>query len=111
MIKSYKNAKTRKVHETGTPKGFRGLDSDHAVEILDLLEVTKDVKELPTLKSYRLHKLDGNRKGQWSITVNLPWAVCFTPDITEIIKDDNGNVIDEIMDGWLDVEITDYHKG
>ncbi len=49
MIKSYKISKTEKVHLTGTPKGFKGLDGAR------------------------------DRKGQWSMTINLPWVVCFTP--------------------------------
>ena len=111
MIKSFKNARTEKVFETGKSKGFRGLNGRRAVHVLDLLEMASEISQLPKLNSYRLHKLSGDRKGQWSMTINLPWVVCFTPDITEFIKDKNGNVIREVMDGWLDVEITDYHKG
>lgn len=94
MIESYKNAKTRRVHETGDPKGFKGLDGQRAVRVLNLLAVADTLKDLPRLASYRLHKLSGNRAGQWSLTINLPWVVCFTPD-----KDG----------GWRDVEIIDYH--
>lgn len=94
MIKSYKNAKTRKVHETGKPKGFKGLDGKRAVRALNLLKNAGTVDELPKLAAYRLHKLSKDRKGQFSITVNLPWAVCFAPA--------KGG-------GWKDVEITDYH--
>ena len=39
MIKSYKNAKTRKVHETGRPKGFSGLDGELAADHMDMLDV------------------------------------------------------------------------
>jgi len=49
---------------------------------------------LPRLASYRLHKHGGNRHGQWALTVNLPWVVCFAPHRTG---------------GWRDVEIVDYH--
>ncbi len=94
MIKKYKNAKTRRVHETGHPKGFKGLDGKRAVRVLSLLAAADTLKELPRLASYRLHKLSGDRAGQWSLTINLPWVVCFTPD--------RGG-------GWRDVEITDYH--
>ena len=94
MIENYKNAKTRRVHETGNSKGFKGLDGPRAVRVLNLLAVTDTLKDLPRLASYRLHKLSGDRTGQWSLTINLPWVVCFTPD-----KDR----------GWRDVEITDYH--
>lgn len=94
MIKDYKNSKTERVHLTGTPKGFKGLDGDRAVRILDLLEATTSLDELPRLASYRLHKLSRDRKNQWSMTINLPWVVCFTP-----VK----------SGGWKNVEIVDYH--
>ncbi len=94
MIKSYKNARTRKVHETGKPKGVRGLDGKRAVRILNLLNNAESLDALPGLAAYRLHKLGKDRKGQWSLTVNLPWVVCFTPA--------RGG-------GWENVEISDYH--
>lgn len=94
MIRSYKNAKTRRVHETGSARGFRGLDGERAAEVLDLLAAADGLDDLPRLAAYRLHKLRGDRRGQWSITVNLPWTVCFRPA--------KGG-------GWRDVEITDYH--
>ncbi len=94
MIKSYKNAKTRRVHETANPRGFKGLDGQRAVRVLNLLGAADRLNELPRLASYRLHKLAGDRAGQWSLTINLPWVVCFTPDGAG---------------GWRDVEITDYH--
>ncbi len=69
MIKNYKNAKTRRVHETGDPKGFKGLDGERAVRVLNLLAVADTLKDLPRLASYRLHKLGGGRAGQWSLTI------------------------------------------
>jgi len=57
MIKNYKNAKTKKVHRTGIPKGFKGLDGEKAARILDLLDAAATLDELPRLASYRLHKL------------------------------------------------------
>ena len=94
MIESYKNAKTRRVHETGNSRGFKGLDGQRAVRVLNLLAAADTLKDLPRLASYRLHKLTGDRAGQWSLTINLPWVVCFTPHTDG---------------GWRDVEITDYH--
>ena len=94
MIRNYGNARTRKVHESGIARGFKGLDAKKAVRALNLLRSADRLNELPRLASYRLHKLKGDRKGQWSMTINLPWVACFTPDR-------NG--------GWRDVEIVDYH--
>ena len=95
MIKAYKNAKTRRVHETGHPKGFKGLDGDLAARRMDELTAAETLKDLSPLKSVNLHKLKGRRKHQWAVNVNGPWRVCFTP----------------AADGWEDVEITDYHEG
>lgn len=80
--------------ETGQPKGFKGLDAPKALIVLDILAASDTIQELPRLARFRLHKLSGNRTGQWSLTVNLPWVVCFKPDR-------NG--------GWQNIEIVDYH--
>ena len=94
MILNYKNAETRRVHETATGRGFTGLDALRAVRVLNILEASDKISDLPRLASYRLHKHGGNRHGQWALTVNLPWVVCFAPHRTG---------------GWRDVEIVDYH--
>jgi plasmid maintenance system killer protein len=94
MIKSYKNVKTRRVHDTSLPRGFKGLDGNRAVRVLNLLDNAATLDELPRLAAYRPHKLSHARKGQWSMTINFPWVVCF-----EAAKGG----------GWTDVEIVDYH--
>ena len=60
-----------------------------------MLNATPALDRLSPLKSIGLHRLKGDRKGQWAMTINGPWRVCF--------KFRNGNA--------YDVEITDYHKG
>lgn len=96
MIDNYKNAKTRKVHETGGVKGFKGLDGDKALRRLDMLAANDSIDDLPKLASVGLHRLKGGRKGQWAMTINGPWRVVFHVDV----------------DGrFRDVEIIDYHKG
>jgi proteic killer suppression protein len=47
------------------------------------------------LKSVGLHKLKGGRKGQWAMTVNDRWRICF-----EFRKGDAH-----------EVEIVDYRRG
>ncbi len=94
MIKSYRNAKTRKVHETGLAKGFKGLDGGLAADQMDMLHGVSSLSQIKPLASIGLHKLKGGRRRQWAICVNGPWRICFTPD-----KDG----------GWSEVEIVDYH--
>jgi proteic killer suppression protein len=78
-----------------TPNRFRGLDFDAAEDLLLALNVAKALSDLSPLKSVGLHKLKGDRKGQWAMTVNGPWRICF-----EFRGNDAYNV-----------EIADYHKG
>ena len=60
------------------------------LEYVDLATCIDDLKVPP---SNRLHDLEGNRKGQYSISVNDQWKICF-----RFIKGDA-----------YYVEITDYH--
>jgi toxin HigB-1 len=95
MIKSWKNAVTRKFWEGLRGNAFRGLDEEFAIELLAALNVAKSLKDLSPLKSLGLHKLKGDRKNQWAMTVNARWRICF------MFKDGDAT----------DVEIVDYHKG
>jgi proteic killer suppression protein len=75
MIRSWRNAATRKVWEGGQPNQFRGLDVEVAIDLLLALNVAKSLKDLSPLKSVGLHKLKGGRKLQWAMTLNGPWRI------------------------------------
>ena len=93
MIRSWRNATSRKVWEGGTPNQFRGLDVEAAIDLLLALNAAKSLNDLSPLKSVGLHKLKGERRRQWAMTVNARWRICF-----EFRKGDA-----------FDVEIVDYH--
>ena len=95
MIKSWRNAASRKIWQGERPNRFRGLDDQAAVDLLLALNVAGSGRDLSPLASVGLHRLKGIRKGQWAMTVNGPWRICF-----EFRKGDAYNV-----------EIVDYHKG
>jgi proteic killer suppression protein len=86
---------TRKVWEGERPNQFRRLDFEAAIDLLLALNVAKALSDLSPLKSIGLHKLRGERKNQWAVTVNQRWRICF-----EFHRGDA-----------YEVEITDYHKG
>ena len=92
MIKSWANSATQRFAETGKSK-FSGMDEDAAMDLLAVLNAASSLNDLSPLKSVGLHKLKGARKGQWAMTINGPWRLCF--------KFEDG-------DAW-DVEIVDYH--
>ncbi|MDC7790011.1 type II toxin-antitoxin system RelE/ParE family toxin [Rhodoplanes sp. TEM] len=86
---------SRRVWGGERPNQLRGLDFDAAIDLLLALNVAKGLGDLSPLRSVGLHKLKGDRKGQWAMTVNERWRICFV-----FRKGDA-----------YDVEIVDYHKG
>jgi proteic killer suppression protein len=94
-IRSWRNSAARKVWDGERPNQFRGLDFEAAVDLLLALNVAKSLGDLSPLKSLGLHKLKGDRRGQWAMTVNDRWRICF-----EFRKGDA-----------YEVEIVDYHRG
>lgn len=92
MIKSWANSATRRFAEDGKSK-FPGLNDEAALELLAALDASVSLSDLSPLKSVGLHKLTGDRKGQWAMTVNGPWRICF------VFRDGDA----------FDVEIVDYH--
>lgn len=95
MIRSWRNSLTRKVWEGERPNQLRGLDYETAIDLLLALNVAKALTDLSPLRSVGLHKLKGERKDQWAMTVNERWRICF-----EFRKGDA-----------YEVEVVDYHKG
>jgi len=92
MIRSWASSATRRFAETGKSK-FSGMNEEAAEDLLAALDAATSLDDLSPLKSVGLHKLSGARKGQWAMTVNGPWRICF--------RFADG-------DAW-DVEIVDYH--
>ncbi len=76
MIRSWGNSATRRLFETGRSR-FRGLEVEAAQELLAVLNAATRLDHISPLKSVGLHALKGARKGQWAITVNGPWRICF----------------------------------
>lgn len=48
-------------------------DTAGALDLLSALNVATTLQDLSPLKSVGLHKLKGDRKGQWAMTVNARW--------------------------------------
>ncbi|MEX2034928.1 MAG: type II toxin-antitoxin system RelE/ParE family toxin [Xanthobacteraceae bacterium] len=72
-------------------RGIGGAAGEHVLRVY----VAKSLQDLSPLKSVGLHKLKGDRKGQWAMTVNERWRICFEFQKGDAFK----------------VEIVDYHRG
>jgi proteic killer suppression protein len=92
VIQSFANTATRQFAETGKSK-FSGLDQRRARSRLADLDGISSLDEVSRLKSIGLHKLSGNLRDRWAMTINGPWRLVF--------RFENGHA--------YDVEIVDYH--
>ena len=95
MIRSWANRAAERLYEEGKASSFRGLKVETAQDLLAALDAATSLRDLSPLKSVGLHKLKGGRAGQWAMTVNARWRICFR------FKEGDAH----------DVEIIDYHRG
>ncbi len=93
MIRTFAGRHTKDLYETGASKRFPAEIWKRALRRLEYLDLATGLKDLKAPPSNRLHKLERDRKGQHSISINDQWRICF-----------------RFLDGdAFDVEITDYH--
>ncbi len=94
MILSFKNKRIEVFANGERVREFSGFDRQgwKRLEILDAATSLEDLRALP---SNRLEALGGDRKGQFSIRINLQWRICFEWS--------------EGAAGPSNVDIVDYH--
>lgn len=96
MIKNIKGKITQDIFDGINSKAARKIPNElheRARDLLDAMNAISRVDDLKSPPSNRLHKLKGNLKDFWSVSINDQWRIIF--------KWDDKNAID--------VEITDYH--
>lgn len=93
MIKTFADRRTQELYAKGKAKRFPADVAKRASRKLEYLDLATRLEDLRTPPGNRLHELKGDRKGQYSISVNEQWRICF-----------------RFLDGdAYDVEICDYH--
>ena len=93
VIKSFRDRHTRDLYVSGESTWLPPDLLRRAVRRLEYVDLARDRNDLRVPPSNRLHPLTGGRRGQYSISVNDQWRICF-----------------RFLDGdAYDVEITDYH--
>ncbi len=76
MIQSYRDRRTREFAEGGRVREFEGFRRQ-IEKRLDILDAATSLTDLRGLPSNALEGLKGDRKGQYSIRVNMQWRICF----------------------------------
>ncbi|MCY4642983.1 MAG: type II toxin-antitoxin system RelE/ParE family toxin [Bacteriovoracales bacterium] len=98
MIVNFRNKAAREIWETDKSKYLPREYWFRAKALLTIMHSTQDLYDLKIKgqpPKIRLHKLKGDRRHYWSITINLPWCITF-----------------KFKDGYFyDVKIENYHKG
>jgi toxin HigB-1 len=92
MIMSFKHRGLKRLHERGDRSGIRPDMADTVQEILTVLDAAISPVALD-LPGYRLHRLKGDLKGFWSVTVRANWRIVFRFEVPDA----------------FDVELIDYH--
>ncbi|CAA9468724.1 MAG: hypothetical protein AVDCRST_MAG25-1831 [uncultured Rubrobacteraceae bacterium] len=77
MIRSFANKETERLFGGGKSHAVPPQLREKALAKLLSVDIATDVRELEAPPSNRLHKLGGKREGQWSISINKQYRVCF----------------------------------
>ena len=98
MITSLSNKISKDIWETNKSKSLPGdlwIRAKALLTIMHATDVLEDLKIKGQPPNIRLHKLKGDRKEYWSVTIKLPWRITF--------KYSNGE--------FSEVKIENYHRG
>ena len=98
MIIGFGNKVAKEIWDKNQSKGLPRELWIRAKALLTIMHSTSTIEDLKIKgqpPNIRLHKLQGDRKEEWSVTIQLPWAITF--------KFKNGE--------FSDVKIENYHKG
>jgi len=93
VIKTFADKHTQEIYITGRSKRLSPDILKRAIRRLEYINLASGLNDLRVPPSNRLHALKEDREGQYSISINNQWRICF-----------------RFIDGdAYDVEITDYH--
>ena len=98
MIKNFGNRTAEEIWESNSSKTLPKelwLRAKPLMAIMHSTSTISDLKIKGQPPNIRLHKLKGDRKDEWSVTIKLPWAITFRFKSGE----------------FADVKIENYHKG
>ncbi|MBI4464067.1 MAG: type II toxin-antitoxin system RelE/ParE family toxin [Acidobacteria bacterium] len=93
MIQNFKHKGLKRLFEDDDPRGIRADQVEKVENILAVLNRTRVPSDMD-LPGFRLHRLKGDRKDLWSVTVRANWRVTF--------RFEKGHA--------CDVDLEDYHE-
>lgn len=92
MIASFKYRGLKRFYEKNDARNFSADMVGRIHAILTRLDAAEKIEDM-NVHSYKLHRLTGERKDEWSVTVRANWRITF-----------------RFEEGYaLDVKFEDYH--
>ena len=93
MIKTFADKRTKDLYDTGRAKRFPPDVAGRAARTLEYVDLATQIDDLKVPPGNRFHALEVDGKGQYSISINEQWRICF-----------------RFVDGdAYDVGVCDYH--
>ena len=77
MIKTFADKRTEALFSLDEAKRVPAELAKRAVHKLDMIDSAYTIEDLRVPPGNKLHALSGDRKGQWAISVNDQWRICF----------------------------------
>jgi toxin HigB-1 len=93
LIERFRHKGLRRLYEDDDSSGLPAQSIGKIKAILAALEFAADLSQVATMPGWRLHRLRGDRRGQYGITVTRNWRITFRL---------RGNMV-------TDVDFEDYH--
>ncbi len=86
-FQSIRHKALRKFAETGSPKGLPAGSVERLRNMLAYLAAIEAAEELDIPPNFGAHRLTGDRKGEWSLTVTRNWRMTFRINAARGIED------------------------
>ena len=92
-IQSFRHKALQRLFEECDARGLPPGQTQKLLDVLAALDTAEEPNEVGLFPGWRLHPLQGGRKGFWSVTITGNWRVIF--------RFDKGDA--------FDVDFIDYH--
>ena len=92
-IQSFRHKGLKRLFEDSDARGLPAGQMRKLLDVLAALDTAEEPNEVGLFPGWRLHPLQGGRKGFWSVTITGNWRVIF--------RFDKGDA--------FDVDFIDYH--
>lgn len=92
MIASFRHKGLKRLFENDDRRGINAQHAERIENILGLLDAAAEVEDMD-IPTFRLHRLIGDFKGFWAVTVRANWRIVF--------RFEEGQA--------FDVDLIDYH--